>query len=87
VPDQFCDCATFCKLGKGACARIISTGGDTPFTCRLREMGLVEGTEIEVVKVAPLGDPVELRFRGQNLCLRRKETASIQVEVINPSGA
>jgi len=50
-------------------------------------MGLVEGTEIEVVKVAPLGDPVELRFRGQNLCLRRKETASIQVEVINPSGA
>lgn len=84
---EICDCSTFCKLGRGASGRIVSVGSDTPLLCRLREMGLVEGTEIEIVKVAPLGDPVELRFRGQSLCLRRNETASIQVEVLSTPGA
>jgi ferrous iron transport protein A len=44
-------------------------------------MGLCVGTEVEVVKQAPLGDPVEVQFRRCRLCLRRSEMAGIEVEV------
>ena len=41
---------------------------------RLEEMGLTRGAEITVLKVAPLGDPLEIRIRGYSLCIR-KQTA------------
>jgi ferrous iron transport protein A len=47
---------------------------------RLRDMGLVPGTEIEVVGRAPLKDPVALRLRGFTLTLRNNEADHIQVE-------
>ncbi len=43
------------------------------------EMGLLPGTEVRVVRVAPLGDPIELRVRGYALSLRRAEAAKITV--------
>ncbi len=46
---------------------------------RLLEMGLTIGTEFQLVRFAPLGDPLELRVRGYNLSLRKKEAAGIQV--------
>jgi ferrous iron transport protein A len=46
---------------------------------RLMEMGLLPGTRIHVVRVAPLGDPLELRVRGYSLSLRRAEAAQITV--------
>jgi Fe2+ transport system protein FeoA len=47
------------------------------------EMGLLPGTRIRVVRVAPLGDPIELRVRNYSLSLRRAEAAKISV---NPEG-
>lgn len=47
---------------------------------RLFELGLVIGTPVEVVRFAPLGDPVEIRVRGYNLSLRRHEADGILVE-------
>ena len=47
---------------------------------RLREMGLLPGTRINLVRRAPLGDPIEIRVRGYNLSLRGSEAAAIQVE-------
>ena len=47
---------------------------------RVMEMGLTVGTTIEVVKVAPLGDPVEYKVRGGHLSLRKAEAALILVE-------
>jgi ferrous iron transport protein A len=44
-------------------------------------MGVVAGSEVEVQRVAPLGDPVEIRVKGYDLALRLEEAASIQVEV------
>ncbi|MCH5157498.1 MAG: ferrous iron transport protein A [Clostridiales bacterium] len=41
---------------------------------RLEEMGLTKGCEVTVLKIAPLGDPMEIRVRGYSLCIR-KETA------------
>jgi Fe2+ transport system protein FeoA len=45
-------------------------------------MGLVSGSDIEMQRVAPLGDPIEIKVKGYNLSLRKEEAASIQVEVI-----
>lgn len=46
---------------------------------RLMELGLTIGTPIEVVRFAPLGDPVEIKVRGSNLSLRRHEAELVQV--------
>jgi Fe2+ transport system protein FeoA len=46
---------------------------------RLMEMGLLPGTEVRVVRVAPLGDPLELRLRDYSLSVRRSEAAKITV--------
>ena len=51
--------------------------GDTDAHHRLREMGVLEGTLIKLVRVAPFGDPLELAIRGYRLSLRRKDAAQI----------
>jgi len=53
---------------------------------RLLQMGLGEGVEFEIVRVAPLGDPVELRVRGYNLSLRRQEAEALIAEVMDDAG-
>lgn len=47
---------------------------------RLMDMGIIPGTEIQIQKVAPLGDPVEIKFKGYNLSLRWNEAENILVE-------
>lgn len=56
-------------------------GGDRPFRRRLMEMGLVPGTGVELINVAPLGDPLELKVRGARLSIRRAEAAALEVRV------
>jgi len=46
---------------------------------RLMEMGLLVGTPVELVRFAPLGDPVEIKVRGYNLTLRKHEADQILV--------
>jgi len=46
---------------------------------RLLEMGLLVGTSVELVRFAPLGDPVEIKVRGYHLSLRKHEAEKIQV--------
>ncbi len=52
--------------------------GNTP--SRLLEMGLLPGTMVEVLRLAPLGDPLDLRVRGYRLSIRRAEAALITIE-------
>lgn len=47
---------------------------------RVMEMGMTNGTLVEVVKIAPLGDPVEYKVRGGHISLRKAEAASIFVQ-------
>ena len=47
---------------------------------RLLELGLTPGTQVTVVGVSPLGDPMELEVRGSRLSIRKKEALSIEVE-------
>lgn len=47
--------------------------------CRLMEMGLTKGTAIEVIRLAPLGDPIEISIRGYRLSLRRREASAVMI--------
>ena len=62
--------------------RIVKVGGRRGIRRRLLDMGVVAGAEVEVQRVAPLGDPVEIRVKGYSLALRLEETRNIQVELI-----
>ena len=62
-------------------AVITSVGGEGPLRCRLLDMGLIPNTSVRVEKVAPLGDPIELRVRGYSLSLRKEDARNIEVEV------
>jgi ferrous iron transport protein A len=47
---------------------------------RLLEMGLTKGITIKVIRVAPLGDPIEIELRGYRLSLRRKEAEAVMIQ-------
>ena len=47
---------------------------------RLREMGLLAGTRVTLIRTAPLGDPLEIKLRGYNLTLRKTEAEHVLVE-------
>jgi len=68
------------ELKPGEKGRIVKVGGDGSIVRRFRDMGLVTGSEVEVERVAPLGDPVEIKIKGYHLALRKEEAASILVE-------
>ena len=59
----------------------VSKLGDTgEIRRRILDMGITEGAQVTVCKVAPLGDPIELTVRGYQLSLRKSDVASIEVE-------
>ncbi len=66
-------------LKKGMRARVAYLEEGQELCGRLLEMGLIPGTEFSVVKVAPLGDPIEIDLRGYRLCLRRSETSCLRL--------
>lgn len=69
------------EMRPGERGKVIKVGGKGGIHRRLLDMGLVSGTEVIVQRVAPLGDPVEVRVKGYNLSLRKEEAASVQIEV------
>ncbi len=66
-------------LKPGDKARVESLAGDPALVQRLYEFGLLEGEEIELLAVAPLGDPVEIRIGNTRLSLRVREAACVTV--------
>ena len=47
---------------------------------RLMDMGFTKGTKIKIVNFAPMNDPIIVRLRGYNVCIRREEASGIEVE-------
>ncbi len=68
-------------LRPGERGRIKRIGGERSIRRKLLDMGLVAGEEVEIERVAPLGDPIEIRIKGYHLSLRKEEAASVLVEV------
>jgi ferrous iron transport protein A len=74
---------TLSELKVGDSGRVLSLSQtNREYRRRLLAMGLLPGTEFNVTRVAPLGDPLELRMRGFNLSLRKEEASAITVERI-----
>ena len=74
-------------LAIGQTATIIGFRDESAYVERLRSLGLVRGTQIEVVRTAPLGDPVELKLRGFRLAIRAREADCLIIETEESSSA
>jgi DtxR family Mn-dependent transcriptional regulator len=65
----------------GKSAKVVRVGGERRLKRRLMDMGVVRGETIRVNKVAPLGDPIEIRVMGYQLSLRKSEARHVLVAV------
>ena len=72
---------TLDQLAPGESGRITKVRGKGAIRRRLVDMGLTTGAVIEMVKLSPLGDPVEYRLRGYHLSLRKSEAKTIEVKL------
>ncbi len=63
-------------------AKVRQIVGQGQLRRKLLDMGIVSGSEIEIVKLAPLGDPVGVKIKGYHLSLRKEEAKQILVEVV-----
>lgn len=70
---------TLNELKIGDSAVISKVGGEGELRLRLLDMGLIPHTRVRIVKVAPLGDPIQITVRGYELTIRRTEAAQIEV--------
>ena len=66
----------------GERGRITAIGAIGPLRRRLMDMGMLVGEGVRVVKIAPLGDPIEVTIKSYQLSLRKKEAEGIAVEVL-----
>jgi ferrous iron transport protein A len=68
------------ELAVGASATVRTYPKSAASFLRLREMGVLPGTIVTLVRTAPLGDPIEIKVRGYHLTLRKSEADHVVVE-------
>ena len=71
---------SLCNLKLGEKGIISSINGDSKLIKRLFALGCIEGTEVELRRRAPLGDPIIINFRGFDLAIRKKDAKYILLE-------
>ena len=71
---------TLNKLPVGSPAIIRKVGGEGALRCRLLDMGIIPNTRVVITKVAPMGDPIEIRLRDYTLTLRLEDAQKIEVQ-------
>lgn len=64
----------------GETVRVTKVGGEGAIKRRIMDMGITKGVSIKVMKMAPLGDPIEITVRGYELTLRKADCQNIEVE-------
>lgn len=74
---------TLDELKPGQSGRITTIGVIGPLRRRLMDMGVLVGEEVKVIKVAPMGDPLEVALKSYRLSLRRSEAQGIDVEILS----
>lgn len=63
----------------GQSTKVVKIHGEGALKRRIMDMGITKGTEVKLVKVAPLGDPMELELRGYHLSLRKADADLVEV--------
>ena len=64
----------------GTSIRVVRVHGEGALRRRIMDMGITKGVEIYIRKVAPLGDPFEVRVRGYELSIRKADAEMIEIE-------
>ena len=70
------------ELQPGNKGKVVSISAQGEMGRRIRDLGLLPGTEVEVVGCAPLGDPLALRLMGITVALRNNEADNVTVEAL-----
>ncbi len=70
------------ELSSGEKGRIVRVAGSGSIRRRILDMGVVPDAVVEMERVAPLGDPVEIKIKGYHLSLRKDEASHIYVKVL-----
>lgn len=78
---------TMDELQPGQSAYITAVGGEGALRHHLLDMGLTPGTEVTLQKIAPMGDPVQMKVRGYELTLRLSEAQKIDVDHVHEKEA
>ena len=78
---------TLDQLPIGQEAIITAVGGQGELRCRFLDMGIIPKTRVRMQKVAPMGDPMEIRLRGYELTIRREDAAKINIVPEKEGGA
>jgi len=73
---------TLDQIKVGDTVKVVKMGAKGDIRFRLLDMGLVKGVKLKVVRVAPLGDPIEVFLNGFYLSLRLEEAENIEVEIV-----
>jgi Fe2+ transport system protein FeoA len=73
------DACTLNRLGIGQSGTVVKVEADRELRRRLMEMGFCAGTEVEVIRRSPFGDPIELKLRGYCLSLRDEQAKCVSV--------
>ena len=63
----------------GETVKVVKLHGEGAVKRRIMDMGITKGTEVSVLKIAPLGDPIDISVRGYQLSLRRSDAKNIEV--------
>ena len=71
---------TLGDVAVGDSSTIIKLHGEGALRRHLMDLGLIKGTQFKVVKVAPLGDPIQITVRGYELSIRKEEAAIVGVQ-------
>ena len=74
---------TLKELQVGSSGRILSVGGSGALRQHFLDMGVIPGAAVKVVKLAPMGDPMELLIHGYSLTLRLDDAAQIEIEPVH----
>ncbi|MGE0431475.1 MAG: ferrous iron transport protein A [Planctomycetota bacterium] len=73
---------TLAALRAGQSATVRAVTGDSAIVQRILAMGLLEGSDVRVIRFAPAGDPMEVEVLGYPLSLRKSEAANVEVDHI-----
>lgn len=71
---------TIQNLKPGDLAQVVKVHGEGPIRQRIMDMGIIRGCKVEMVKKAPLGDPIAIKLKGYDLSLRASEASLIEVQ-------
>ena len=71
------------ELKEGERGIIKSFRSDSELKIRLMGLGFIKGSEVELKKIAPLRDPIDVKIKGYDISLRKSEAKNIEIELIN----